>query len=480
MDSRGAAAATFSGRRSRPAYPLPVLLPRPSSSPAWSGPAELGIGAAAVAVHVLLWVGVNALFADAIVQRPELDETRHRARSGRRSRVGFAAAALQAASGWLLAAALARSPPDRACRCCLPCRCPWWAPAAWCRAMLTRGRAYKVLAGRAVIGQGLGHRSPGSPRLSPGQGPGRSCCSNASPPPSARSCSSCGRAGAPALCCAARRSSPCCARGCHCRPATLVQQSRYRVFALLIGGTAGTGRTRCRPSRLPLVRHRAGSGAHRALAAPASSIFGAATRSSGVAGERRPARLPGRPGVVPGDWRAGARPPPLRAGGAWPGLGALSRRRGPAAPARWSGCSSASPGGVAAVARGGARYSMLSQLGVTAATLGGTLLLRPATPLGAVAVWAAAQVLVSPYLLWTTARLMRAGWLRQHRPGLPALALAVTATLLAAGVAGALQPGSPWAVMAARLGCLCAIYGSGAALLLRGRRFLAAPMAGVA
>ena len=40
------------------------------------GPAEVGIGAAAVAVHVLLWVTVNALFADALVQRISLEEAR--------------------------------------------------------------------------------------------------------------------------------------------------------------------------------------------------------------------------------------------------------------------------------------------------------------------------------------------------------------------------------------------------------------------
>jgi len=31
------------------------------------GPAEIGIAAAAVSVHVMLWVTVNALFADAVV-----------------------------------------------------------------------------------------------------------------------------------------------------------------------------------------------------------------------------------------------------------------------------------------------------------------------------------------------------------------------------------------------------------------------------
>ncbi len=38
------------------------------------GPAEFGIGAAAIAVHVVLWVVVNALFADALVQRPAIND----------------------------------------------------------------------------------------------------------------------------------------------------------------------------------------------------------------------------------------------------------------------------------------------------------------------------------------------------------------------------------------------------------------------
>ena len=38
------------------------------------GPAEVGIGAAAIAVHVLLWVTVNALFADALVQRSVVED----------------------------------------------------------------------------------------------------------------------------------------------------------------------------------------------------------------------------------------------------------------------------------------------------------------------------------------------------------------------------------------------------------------------
>lgn len=39
-----------------------------------AGPSEVGIGAAVIAVHVLLWVAVNALFADPLVQRIAVDD----------------------------------------------------------------------------------------------------------------------------------------------------------------------------------------------------------------------------------------------------------------------------------------------------------------------------------------------------------------------------------------------------------------------
>ena len=70
------------------------------------GPAELGIGAAAVAMHVLLWVGVNALFADARVQAVEVDETAAASAFWASAAVGAGAAAIQTVSGWLLAATL--------------------------------------------------------------------------------------------------------------------------------------------------------------------------------------------------------------------------------------------------------------------------------------------------------------------------------------------------------------------------------------
>ena len=63
------------------------------------GPAEVGIAAAAVSVHVLLWVAVNALFADAIVQRADLDDATMASAIWASTAVGGVAALIQFASG---------------------------------------------------------------------------------------------------------------------------------------------------------------------------------------------------------------------------------------------------------------------------------------------------------------------------------------------------------------------------------------------
>ena len=68
--------------------------------------AAVAIGAAVVSVHVLLWVGVNALFADALVQRPELSEVDASSALWASSLVGLIAALVQAGTGWPLRAAM--------------------------------------------------------------------------------------------------------------------------------------------------------------------------------------------------------------------------------------------------------------------------------------------------------------------------------------------------------------------------------------
>lgn len=70
------------------------------------GPGEFGIGAAAIAVHVLLWVVVNALFADALVQRPAVNDRVVSSAFWASTAVGCMAMLLQGAAGWGLAAML--------------------------------------------------------------------------------------------------------------------------------------------------------------------------------------------------------------------------------------------------------------------------------------------------------------------------------------------------------------------------------------
>ena len=56
------------------------------------------------------------------------------------------------------------------------------------------------------------------------------------------------------------------------------------------------------------------------------------------------------------------------------------------------------PAGVAVVARGEARYTLIANLAATVATIVGVLLLRPSSPLHAVLVWLGAQLCVFPYV----------------------------------------------------------------------------------
>jgi O-antigen/teichoic acid export membrane protein len=89
------------------------------------------------------------------------------------------------------------------------------------------------------------------------------------------------------------------------------------------------------------------------------------------------------------------------------------------------------PSGVACVARGAPRYALRANLASTVALALGVVLVRPATLLAATWVWLAAQCVVAPYVLASTARVLGTRPLRPLCAGLPALA----ATGLAAGAA---------------------------------------------
>ena len=86
------------------------------------------------------------------------------------------------------------------------------------------------------------------------------------------------------------------------------------------------------------------------------------------------------------------------------------------------------PAGVAVIARGEPRYTLIANIAGTMATVLGVLLIRPATPLHAVLVWLGAQAFVSPYLLLANARVLHTTPLRPLRAGVPLLAASLLAT----------------------------------------------------
>jgi len=98
------------------------------------GPSELGIGTAATAVHVVLWVVVNALFADALVQRPAVNDRVLSSAFWASTTVGCMAVLLQAGSGWGLAWMLGDRRLVTMALILWRCRFPWWVPPAWSRA----------------------------------------------------------------------------------------------------------------------------------------------------------------------------------------------------------------------------------------------------------------------------------------------------------------------------------------------------------
>ena len=119
------------------------------------GPGEFGIGAAATAVHIILWVVVNALFADALVQRARIDDRILSSAFWASLAVGCIALLLQASAGWGLAALLGdhRLVPMALL---LAAPLPLVGAAGVIQGLLTRERAYRALALRTLIGQGLG------------------------------------------------------------------------------------------------------------------------------------------------------------------------------------------------------------------------------------------------------------------------------------------------------------------------------------
>jgi PST family polysaccharide transporter len=393
------------------------------------GPSEFGIGAAAVALHVMLWVGVNALFADALVQRAEVDDAMAASAFWTSVAVGGLCAVVQAAAGWLVAASL-HDPRLVAMSALLALPLPLIGAGGVVQGLLTRRRAYRVLAGRAIIGQGIG-TAAGIAAAFGGAG--------AWAPVVQQFVTS--AAGALALLLRAGwrpraewQWQPVRALlhiGVPLTASTLVLAARYRLFALLLGGTAGatalgethmafrlvdTVRELCSTAlwrlMLPVLAER-----QRDVVALRAAVDRLLAHSGTVILPMCGAMVLGLPTVV-------------------------HRLLGPA----WSASALAAeplialmallmlmfPAGVAVVARGQTGRALAGNVACTVATLAGVAWLRPASAVQAVLVWCGAQMLVAPYSLWVNGRAVGTGPLRPLRNGV------AVAGITLAGLAAAL------------------------------------------
>jgi PST family polysaccharide transporter len=419
------------------------------------GPAEVGIGAAAVAVHVLLWVAVNALFADALVQRATLDDATASSAFWAAILVGCAAAVVQAMLSWPLAWSLADGRLV-AMSVVLALPLPLVGAAGTLQGLLTRDRAYRTLAGRTVIGQGLGTLVGIAAALG-GAGAWAIVMQQA--------VISLTGALALLLRCPWRpqrvwhwqRLRETLRIGLPLTASTLVQQGRYRLFALLIGGTAGAaalGQVHMAFRLVDTVRELVFTAQWRLMLPLLSE------RQHDLAGLRTGMdRCLGWSGLVAfplcGAMALSIEPVVrLLLGPVWQPSGAA------ALPliglTTWLFL--AFPAGVAVVARGEPRYTLIANIAGTTATVVGVLLFRPASPFGAVLVWLGAQVFVSPYILRANARVLRTGLLRPLRAGVPM----VVATVMACGLGFLLprvigEPESAVWLIAIRLGVAVAV-----------------------
>jgi PST family polysaccharide transporter len=396
------------------------------------GPAEVGIAAAAVSVHILLWVAVNALFADAIVQRASLDETTMASALWASTAAGVAAAAIQLASGPLLHVLL-DDPRLPAMAALLALPLPMVGAAGAMQGKLTRERNYRALAGRTLIGQGLGTLAGIAAALA-GAGAWALVLQQAVT----------ATAGALALLVRAgwriqggslgrphlRAVRELLALGLPLTASTLVQFGRYRLFALLIGATAGAaplGEVHMAFRLVDTVRELAFTALWR-LMLPAMS----ARQHDLVVLRHVVDRCLALASVVMF---------PLLAAMAVVVVPLVALLLGPA----WSAVGSASlplialtvwlllwfPPGVALIACGRPGPALTANVAAVVAMLAGVAVLRPATPGQAMTVWLVAQLVTSPYTIMMIAHVLHTAPLRVVRAGLPAVAVAAAAAAAA-------------------------------------------------
>lgn len=437
------------------------------------GPTELGIGAAAVSLHVLLWVVVNALFGDALVQRQSVDEEACASALWTSVAVGCLAALMQAGAGWVLAAML--DDPRLVPMCLsLAVPLPLVGAAGVMQGRLTRARGYGRLAGRTILGQGLG-TAVGVGAALHGAGAWATVGQQIVTSIAGALALIAGAGWRPTLSWHWTPVREMLGVGLPLTASTLAQHARYRLFALLIGGTAGPtalGEVHIAFRLVDTVRELSFTALWRLMLPILSDRQG--SRRALLDGVDRSLRL------------SSAIMLPICAGMAL-GLEPLVLLvLGP----RWAVAGEGArpliglmammvltfPSGVALVAVGRARFALYGNLIAIGMTVAGVLLVRPASPLTCVLVWCGSQIIVLPFTLSVNASALGVGLLRPLRAGVPMLIVSLAslgvALLFPALV---LEAPDPTALLGMRLAIWLGFLALGGVILFR--RHQLAPVA---
>lgn len=373
------------------------------------GPAELGIGAAIIAVHVLLWVVTNALFADALVQRAAVNDRILSSAFWASVAVGIVAMGLQAMSGWALAA-LFGDHRLIMMGLVLAAPLPLVGAAGVIQGLLTRERAYRRLALRTLFGQGLG-TAVGVCAAFAGAGGWALVTQQAIGATVGALALLLGRGWRPSLCLDWTAVRALLKVGIPLTASTLVLIARYRLFAILIGGSAGPavlGQVHIAFRLVDTVRELTFTALWRLMlpafsdhqhdrAAMLTQVDHWLRRCVAVVFPLCLILAVGLTQVVvlmmgPGWTATGQAAIPLVALMAWSAL--------------------SFPSGVALVAVGQARFTLYANLAGLIASAAGVLLFRPTNPWDAVTIWTISQLLVSPYSVWVNARALGVSLLR--------------------------------------------------------------------
>jgi O-antigen/teichoic acid export membrane protein len=378
------------------------------------GPVELGIGAAVTAIYVILWVVVNALFADALVQQNTVDERVLSSAFWASVLVGCGAMLVQGASGWGLAAILG---DDRIVQMSLVLAAPLplVGAAGAIQGMLTRQRAYRRLAMRTLLGQGLGATVAVTTALA-GAGAWAFIWQQGVTSVVGALALLVGSGWRPIRSLDWKAVRLLLGVGIPLTASTLVAIARYRLFAVLIGATAGAAvlgqvhiafrlvdtvreLTFTALWRLMLPRFAEHQHDRQAMLAQVDRWLRWCTAAVfplclmlGIALTQIVTRVMGPHWTATGEAAI-----PLVALMAWSAL--------------------TFPSGVALVAAGKARFTLYANLASLVLSAAGVLLIRPTGPWHAVMIWTVSQVLVSPYAMWVNARALRVGVLRSISGG---------------------------------------------------------------